>query len=96
MIRVGKVVQVSLDILVSTPYRGEASIKYMVVHNVNSSVEICLLSIDLYGQNKLLNIKYFFLPSAGAPPKLNVASRRSNSLVSNANKITRSKIKPAN
>jgi hypothetical protein len=46
----------------------------MVVHNVNSSVEMCLLSTYLYGQNKLLSIKYFFLPSAGAPPKLNAAS----------------------
>ena len=45
----------------------------MVVHNVNSSVEICLLSTYLYGQNKLLNIKYFFLRGADAPPKLNVA-----------------------
>jgi hypothetical protein len=46
----------------------------MVVHNVDSSVEICLLSTDLYGQNKLLSTKYFFLPGARAPPKLNVAS----------------------
>jgi hypothetical protein len=32
------------------------------------------LSTDLYGQNKLLSIECFFLPGAGAPPKLNVAS----------------------
>ena len=54
--------------------RGEATVKFMVVHNVNNSIETCLLSINLYGQNKLFSTKYVFLPGARAPPKLNVAS----------------------
>ena len=42
--------------LVSLVIRGEASTKFMVVHNVNSSVEICLLITDF-----MVKISYLVL-----------------------------------
>lgn len=44
--------------------RDEASIKFIVVHNVKNHAETCQFSKHLCSKNKLLKDKFYFLPGA--------------------------------
>jgi hypothetical protein len=53
---------------VRRPLRGEASTKFMLVHNSDYYVETCLISANLYGKMSYLVLSSTILLGASAPP----------------------------